>query len=144
MDKSFDVQAHWEKYWGNSTPYHRDILQLELLGWDLDARSAKFWLPYRTSFDNGPVPSEAVIHGGVIASFVDSTTGFALAMAARHPGGPTIDLRLDCLAPAYQTGLTGEAKVIKLGRRIGVADVSITNDNGKLVAVGRQTAYLGP
>jgi uncharacterized protein (TIGR00369 family) len=143
MTDDFDVRDHWEKYWGNLTPFHRDALRLELLGWDLAAGSVTLRLPYREMFDNSPDPEVAVIHGGVLASFVDATTGFVLAMVSRGQGGPTVDLRLDCLAPARRTALVGEARSIKCGRKIGVADVSITDESGRLVAVGRQTCYMG-
>lgn len=143
MTDEFDVRAHWETYWGNKVPFHRDVLTLELLDWDLKTDSVCLRLPYKSSFDNDPDPEQAVIHGGVLASFVDATTGFVLAMASRKTGGPTVDLRVDCLAPAYKTDLIGEARSIKCGRKIGVADVNIYNEAGKLVAVGRQTCYLG-
>ena len=143
MTDDFDVRMHWEKYWGNSVPFHRDVITLELLDWDLSAGTVRLRLPYKPSFDNDPDTKTAVIHGGVLAAFVDATTGFALAMASRSLGGPTIDLRVDCLAPAYKTALIGEARSVKCGRKIGVADVNISNEAGKLVAVGRQSCYLG-
>jgi uncharacterized protein (TIGR00369 family) len=49
---------------------------------------------------------------------------------------PTIDLRIDYLAPA-RGDLVATGKLLRLGRSIGRSDVEITDSSGKLVAVGR-------
>ena len=75
-------------------------------------------------------------HGGVIATLIDVAGDFALALIVGGPV-PTINLRVDYLRPATRTNLTATARVRRAGRTVGVVDVDVHDDNGKLVAVGR-------
>ena len=52
-------------------------------------------------------------------------------------GVPTINFRTDYLRPAMNTSLTAHAYVRRAGRTVGVVDIDVTNDDGKLVAIGR-------
>ena len=74
-------------------------------------------------------------HGGVIAAMIDITAHAAVAVRLGDMA-PTIDLRVDYLAPA-QGDMLAKGKLLRLGRSIGRADVEITDPRGKLVAVGR-------
>lgn len=75
-------------------------------------------------------------HGGPIAALIDTAGDYALAL---HAGGPvpTINFRTDYLRPAVDTSLTAAARVRRAGRTVGVVDVDVTDDRGRLVAVGR-------
>jgi len=77
-------------------------------------------------------------HGGPIASLIDTAGCFALVMLLGR-GVPTINFRTDYLRPAIKTSLTAIAQVRRVGRTVGVVDVDVVNDEGKLVAVGRGT-----
>jgi len=142
MADDFDVKHYWESSWGRACPFHADVLDVQLKDWDLAAGTVTLHMPYRPCFDNSGVAEEAVIHGGVLASFVDACTGFALAMKSEGKG-VTVNLQVDCLAPARRTALTGHARVVKCGRKIGVAEVDILDEAGKCVATGRQTCFMG-
>ena len=74
-------------------------------------------------------------HGGVIAALCDIAAHAAVAVRLGD-FAPTIDLRIDDLAPA-RGDLVAKGKLLRLGRSIGRADVEITDPSGKLVAVGR-------
>lgn len=74
-------------------------------------------------------------HGGVIAALCDIAAHAAVAVRLGDMA-PTIDLRIDYLAPA-RGDLLAKGKLLRLGRSIGRADVEITDPSGKLVAVGR-------
>ena len=142
MADDFDVKKHWQESWGRGCPFHAEVLDVELQTWDSQAGTVTLHMPYRACFDNSGVAHEAVIHGGVLASFVDACTGFVLAMQTEGKGGVTVNLQVDCLAAARRTGLTGHARVVKCGRKIGVAEVDIFDDEGKHVAAGRQTCFM--
>lgn len=77
-------------------------------------------------------------HGGAVASLIDIAGDFALFVMLGH-GVPTINLRIDYLRPAIDTDLTARAVVRKAGRTIGVVDIDVVDNAGKLVAVGRGT-----
>ncbi|HXP75182.1 MAG TPA: PaaI family thioesterase [Stellaceae bacterium] len=91
-------------------------------------------LPMRPEFERGKGTSQ--YHGGVIATFIDVAGDFAIALVVGGPV-PTINLRVDYLRPATQTALTATARVRRAGRTVGVVDVDVHDDSGKLVAVGR-------
>lgn len=75
-------------------------------------------------------------HGGAVAAVIDTVGCYGLAMLAHEPL-PTIDFRTDYLRPAENTDLTATAQVRKAGRTVGVVDVDVIDDRGKLIAVGR-------
>jgi uncharacterized protein (TIGR00369 family) len=77
-------------------------------------------------------------HGGAIASLIDIAGDYALFALLGH-GVPTIDLRIDYLRPAIDTGLTARAVVRRVGRTIGVVDIEVTATSGKTIALGRGT-----
>jgi uncharacterized protein (TIGR00369 family) len=75
-------------------------------------------------------------HGGPIAALIDTAGDFALVLSV-GAGVPTINFRTDYLRPASQTDLTATATVRRAGRTVGVVDIDVHDDGGKLVAVGR-------
>jgi uncharacterized protein (TIGR00369 family) len=75
-------------------------------------------------------------HGGVIASLIDIAGDFALIAVLGH-GVPTINFRVDYLRPAAKTDLVAEARVRRAGRTIGVVDIDVRDDQGRLIALGR-------
>jgi uncharacterized protein (TIGR00369 family) len=56
---------------------------------------------------------------------------------------PTVSLSVDYLRVAEGSGLVAEAQVVKLGRRLSLADVRVLDDAGRLIAVGR-ASYAMP
>ena len=93
-------------------------------------------MPMRPEFERGKGTGQ--YHGGVIATFIDVAGDFAVALVVGGPV-PTINLRVDYLRPATQTSLTATARVRRAGRTVGVVDIDVHDDSGKLVAVGRGT-----
>ena len=77
-------------------------------------------------------------HGGPIAAFIDVVGDFAIGMAIGG-GVPTINLRIDYLRPAIGAAVTGTARVRRQGRTVALVDIDVTDEDGKLVAVGRGT-----
>ncbi len=90
------------------------------------------------------------LHGGVIASVLDVAGGLAVMMgiAAFHRGDTTqqilerfsrlatIDLRVDYLRQGIGREFTAEAEVVRLGRRVAVCSMRLTNDQHSLIATG--------
>lgn len=70
-----------------------------------------------------------VAHGGVISSLAD-TVGAAAVMSQSGAVTPTIDLRIDYLAPATDD-LRAEAHVLRTGDSLGVARVEIYAEDGE-------------
>jgi uncharacterized protein (TIGR00369 family) len=69
-----------------------------------------------------------VAHGGVISSLAD-TVGAAAVMSKSGAVTPTIDLRVDYLAPATDD-IRAEAEVIRIGSSLGMARVELYAEDG--------------
>jgi len=77
------------------------------------------------------------IHGGAIASLMDSAIAIAVNQQLDpEEGASTIEMKLNYLRPASQGALWGEGRIIQKGRKIIVGQAEIKNDEGQLVAVG--------
>ncbi len=76
------------------------------------------------------------IHGGAIATLIDVAGNFAI-IAAIGRDVPTIDLRIDYLRPVRNGALRAVGRAVKVGRRLGVADVEVFDEAGQTVAIGR-------
>jgi uncharacterized protein (TIGR00369 family) len=113
-------------------PFHQ-WLRPELISAD-EETGVVLCLPLRPEFRRHPERPE--IHGGVIASLIDIAGHTAVAAKLGH-GVPTIDLRIDYLRMAAGRELRAAAVLLKLGRTLGVVDVRVTDEQGKLVAAGR-------
>ena len=83
------------------------------------------------------------VHGGIVATLVDTASAFALRTTADRPselGLTTTDLNVSYLRPA--TGdLRAEAEVLRVGGSTGVTDVRVVGADGE-AAAGRTTYRL--
>lgn len=95
-------------------------------------------MPLRPELERAPDSGQ--FHGGPVATLIDTAGDYAVAIAVGG-GVPTINFRVDYLRPCFGPHLTATAIVRRAGRTVSVADINITDSNGKLCAVGRGT-YL--
>ncbi|MDQ2188032.1 PaaI family thioesterase [Alcaligenaceae bacterium A4P071] len=101
---------------------------------DYDAEALAVHVPMQPSFERGAGSGQW--HGGPLAAVIDTVGDFAVGMLVGR-GLPTINFRVDYLRPAIGTSVLAVAKVRRLGRSVGVADVDLFNDAGVLLAIGR-------
>ncbi|MDE0815264.1 MAG: PaaI family thioesterase [Alphaproteobacteria bacterium] len=114
------------------------FMQLQVVSIDQDKQQIALKMPMRPEFERGAGTGQW--HGGAIASLIDVAGDYALVMKVGG-GVPTVNFRTDYLRPLMNTDLTATATVRRAGRTIAVVDIDVTNDEGKLCAVGRGT-YL--
>lgn len=85
------------------------------------------------------------LHGGCIATLVDDAGTIAI-MSSDNEGRPgvTTDLTVSYLtgAPLGDT-VTAEARTLKNGRTLAFVEVDIKGSDGKLLATGRMTKFMG-
>jgi uncharacterized protein (TIGR00369 family) len=103
-------------------------------GVDAAAQTVRLRMPLRAELERGKGTGQ--FHGGAIATLIDVTGDMGVAMLVGG-GVPTINLRIDYLRPASGNALLAEARVRRAGRTIGVVDVDVMDEQGRLVAVGR-------
>jgi uncharacterized protein (TIGR00369 family) len=119
------------------TPFHQWLLP-ELREVNEEAGSVTVGLPIRPEFCR--LPGRPELHGAVVAAMVDISGHAAIAAKVLHSVA-TVDMRVDYLRLAAGSEIVAVATVVKLGRTIGVVDVRITDDQQRLVAIGR-AAYV--
>ncbi|MCA9587741.1 MAG: hotdog fold thioesterase [Myxococcales bacterium] len=86
---------------------------------------ARLEIPFRPELVGDPL--RPALHGGVLSALADTAGGMAVWMGIADPAGrvSTIDLRVDYLRPGRLEVLVAEATVVRLGNRVGVADVRL-------------------
>ena len=86
-----------------------------------------------------------IVHGGAIASLIDSAGVVAVwsNVDPRVARGATIGLTVNYLAAAERVDLTAEAQVIRRGRSVVFVDVDVTSPAGERIAKGQVTYKLG-
>jgi len=86
--------------------------------------------------------NQNVVHGGVIASLIDTAAAFAVVTRLEADERvTTTDLTIHYLRPVTTGRLTATARVVRAGRRIFVLSVNVTNNMGVLVATA-VTSYI--
>ncbi|MES2071154.1 MAG: thioesterase family protein [Pseudomonadota bacterium] len=100
--------------------------------------------------------SQGMLHGGVIASVLDTMAGFAilLKMAQQSPKDDvmsqlkefsqmsTIDLRIDYLQPGRGKKFFATAEVTRLGKRVANVLMNLHNETGDRIATGAAAFML--
>lgn len=82
--------------------------------------------------------AKGTYHGGVIASLVDIAGAMACSVVQGHPT-PTANLRVDYLKTPASCDLFADGEARRVGKVIGVADVTIRDGEGVVYALGRGT-----
>lgn len=88
-------------------------------------------------------PERRYTHGGILAALVDLTADWALVCHTGR-GVPTIDMRVDYHRVAMPGDLNGKGRIVKLGSQFSVAEASIYDKEGKLLASGRGVYLTAP
>jgi acyl-CoA thioesterase len=103
---------------------------------EVRAGYARLTLLVRPDMLNG----HAICHGGIVFSLADSA--FAFACNSRNQSTLASGCSIDFLAPARSGDeLTAEAMERALLGRIGIYDVTVTNQEGKTIALFRGRSY---
>ena len=114
---------------------------MKAVAFDDQAQTLKMSMPLLPQHER--IADSGQFHGGPIAALIDTAGTFALSLILGH-GVPTINFRTDFLRPAINTNLHAAAQVRRAGRTVGVVDIDVVNDEGKLIAVGRGTFGARP
>jgi len=116
-----------------SVPYAR------LLGFELDEISpgaATLGLKIRKDL----MQNHGVVHGGAIASLIDTATAFAIIpLLTPEEKVTTVDLTISYLRPLTKGRVTATARVVRAGRRLFVVSAEVKGADGKLAATALST-----
>ena len=111
----------------------------KLLGIKLDSiepGEATLSLQIRDDFKQ----NAGVVHGGVIASLIDSATAFAiLPLLKPDERSTTVDLTISYLRPLIAGSMVAHAKVLRAGQRLIAVSAELRDDGGNLAATALST-----
>jgi uncharacterized protein (TIGR00369 family) len=96
--------------------------------------------PWRDEFIGSP--DVRTMHGGVLASIVETTAGLSL-FAVLGRAGPAIDLRVDYHRPVTSGPLRGRGRLLRAGGTITTIESFVHDADDRLVASGR-AVFLVP
>ena len=86
-----------------------------------------------------------IVHGGVFSSIIDAAAFWAVFPEIDEDKGLTsVDLKLNYLAPAAAGVLVARGKRIKAGRTLALAEATVSDENGKILAYGTSTLMILP
>ena len=122
----------------NTSPYPTHMsMQLDAI--DLDTATIKLELgqchlqPY------------GIVHGGVLATLVDTATFWAVFMRIPDDAGlVNIDLKLNYLKPVDKGQLRAEGAAIRSGKSLSYSEASVMDADGELIAHGTSTLMILP
>jgi uncharacterized protein (TIGR00369 family) len=84
--------------------------------------------------------NHGVVHGGAIASLIDTATAFAiLSLLDPREKVTTVDLTISYLRPLTEGRITAIAKVVRAGRRLFVVSAEVYDSAGKLTTTALST-----
>jgi uncharacterized protein (TIGR00369 family) len=86
--------------------------------------------------------NHGVVHGGAIASLIDTATAFAIILLlAKDERCTTVDLTVNYLRPLTAGRATAKARVLRAGRRVVVVSADVLDDDKNLTATAL-SSYL--
>lgn len=97
-------------------------------------------------FTDALVTIGTTVHGGAIASLIDTAAMIAAWSGATFTGTPrgtTVGLTVNYLSAAQHEDIQATARVLRRGRNLVYLDVEVHNASGTLVAKGLVTYKLG-
>ncbi|MDQ0269670.1 PaaI family thioesterase [Cytobacillus purgationiresistens] len=100
----------------------------------LEPGEAVIKMPVKESLLN----SNQVMHGGAIASILDSIIGVVIR-SSRDVKVATVSLTTQFIAPVKEGALYAEAKTINKGNRIQYVESKVFNDKGEIVGTALGT-----
>lgn len=116
-----------------------DLPFAKLIGIELDQISegvATLGLQVR----NDLMQNNGVVHGGAIASLIDTAAAFAIvSLLSSGERVTTVDLTVSYLRPLTTGRARATARVVRAGRRLITVSGEVLDDGGKLVATALTT-----
>jgi len=91
-------------------------------------------LPYNPNLDQ-----PCGIHGGIIATLLDTAGWFAVAAQSKTILVTTSELSIHFLNPAQECDLHAEGWVVKAGKRTLIGEMRVSKSDGEVAAIGTGT-----
>ncbi len=110
------------------------LLGIELESFEAGSAALALTLNENLKQNNG------VVHGGAIASLIDTATAIAIiTLLAPHERVTTVDLTISYLRPLLTGRARATARVLRVGRRLIAVSAEVSSDDGSLAATALST-----
>ena len=117
----------------DSVPYI-DLLGIELEEVNSGSATLSFQVRKELTQNHG------VVHGGAIASLIDTAMAFAIiSILEKGETVTTVDLTISYLRPLTSGRVRAIAKVLRAGRRLITVSAEVFRDDGKLASTALST-----
>ena len=117
----------------NSVPFAK-LLGIELEEIDSGIATLAFDIKPEMKQNHG------VVHGGAIASLIDSATAFAIiSLLPLTEHATTVDLTISYLRPLTEGRVRAVARVLRSGKRLIVVSAELFDEGGSLAATALST-----
>lgn len=117
----------------NSVPFAK-LLGIELEEIDSGIATLAFDIKPELKQNHG------VVHGGAIASLIDSATAFAIiSLLTPTEHATTVDLTISYLRPLTEGRVRAIARVLRSGKRLIVVSAELFDEGGTLAATALST-----
>lgn len=120
----------------NNFPFNQ-LLGMQIL--DVEPGRARLSLNWRPDL----CQPAGILHGGIIASLIDTAIAHAIMLTLDEEESPTaegrlvsVDLRIKYLRPVSEGEIFCDAHIVRPGRQIIHTAATVTNAEGKQVALG--------
>ncbi len=107
----------------------------------VDATDTRLELTARVPQRWTNLADSAVVHGGIVSALLDTAACWSLAR--RSALGPAVDLQIHFLRPTPPGELRVVGTPVKVGRTISVARATLTDEDGRQLAIATGT-YAAP
>jgi uncharacterized protein (TIGR00369 family) len=85
------------------------------------------------------------VHGGVFASLIDTAAFWSgFCELDEGTGITTADLKVNYLAPVQEGKFAARGRTIKMGKTLGLAEATVTDTAGRIVAHGTSSLIVLP
>jgi uncharacterized protein (TIGR00369 family) len=122
----------------NTSPFPKHM-SMELVDLRLDGATVTLKLA------NNHLQAFGIVHGGVLATLVDTATFWAVFLRLPDECGlVNIDLKLNYLKPALTGRLTAQGRAIRSGKSISYAEANVLDEDGQLLVHGTSTLMSMP
>ncbi|HEX9765928.1 MAG TPA: PaaI family thioesterase [Nitriliruptorales bacterium] len=104
---------------------------------------------FRMPTTGGALNSSGNIHGGAMATLIDMTAGTTVALGNPRfkPGENTLvtaDMHIRYLGRARGDWVEATGKILRVGRQLTIVEVTVRDDDGRLIATADFGAMLVP
>lgn len=139
-DRDYDVERYLRgvrRFFEEGIPFNR-LMGIRAVRIDRDG--AALIMPFKEELLGNA--AAGALHGGTLSALADTAGGAAVFAAADYGDVvSTIDLRIDYLQPGRRRDTFAEAEVLRMGGRVGVARIRITQktDDGEETLIADAT-----